>query len=102
MRTGFQQDAGLVIVSCEKGDIRQAANGLTIYDDDGHRDVPVEGVHDERMAELDEMYDAIAENRNVHHDGRWGMATLEIILAMMESSRTGKEITLSNQCPAWE
>ncbi|HEX3247547.1 MAG TPA: Gfo/Idh/MocA family oxidoreductase [Chloroflexota bacterium] len=101
-RTGFQQDAGLVIVSCEKGDIRQSANGLTIYDDEGHHEVPVEGVHDERMAELDEMYDAIAENRNVHHDGRWGMATLEIILAMMESSKEGREIKLSHQCPAWE
>jgi phthalate 4,5-cis-dihydrodiol dehydrogenase len=101
-RTGYQPDAGIVVVSCEKGDIRQSANGLAVYDDDGHHDVPVEGVHDERMAELDEMYDAIAENRAVHHDGRWGMATLEIILAMMESSREGREIRLSHQCPAWE
>jgi phthalate 4,5-cis-dihydrodiol dehydrogenase len=101
-RTGFQQDAGIVVVSCEKGDIRQSPNGLLVYDDEGHHDVPVEGVHDERMAELDEMYDAIAENRPVHHDGRWGMATLEIILAMMESSSEGREIKLSHQCPAWE
>jgi hypothetical protein len=30
------------------------------------------------------------------------MATLEIILAMMESSKEGREIKLSHQCPAWE
>ena len=54
------------------------------------------------MAELDEMYAAILENRPVKHDGRWGMATLEVILAMMESSKEGKEIRLAHQCPAWE
>ena len=102
VRTGYQPDAGIVVVSCEKGDIRQSPHGLALYDDDGLHDVPVEGVHDERMAELDEMYDAIAENRPVHHDGRWGLATLEIILAMMESSREGREVKLSHQCPAWE
>lgn len=101
-RTGYQPDAGIVVVSCEKGDIRQAPNGLFLYDDDGQHDVPVAGVHDERMAELDEMYDAIAEDRPVHHDGRWGLATLEVILAMMESSREGREVRLSHQCPAWE
>lgn len=101
-RTGFQQDAGLVIASCQKGDIRQSLAGLYIYDDDGQHEVPVEGVHDERMAELDEMHNAINEKRPVHHDGRWGMATLEVILAMMQSSKEGREIKLSHQCPAWE
>lgn len=102
MRTGFQPDAGLVIVSCEAGDIRQSANGLTVYDDDGQHEVAVDGVHDERMAELDEMYQAITQNRPVHHDGRWGMATLEAVLAMMQSGRERREIMLSHQCPPWE
>ena len=88
LRSGFQPDAGLVIVSCEAGDIRQSANGLTIYDDDGQHEIPVEGVHDERMAELDEMYNAIMEGRPVHHDGRWGMATLEV-RAGHDAVRTG-------------
>lgn len=101
-RSGFQLDCGLVVVSCEGGDIRQADGGLTIYDDDGTHFMPVEGVQDERMAELDEMYQAIQEGRPVHHDGRWGMATLECVLAMMESGRDRREITLTHQCPAWE
>lgn len=101
-RTGFQQDAGIVIVSCERGDIRQAPGGLYVYDDEGMHEEPVEGLHDERMAELDEMYNAILEHRPVHHDGRWGMATLEVILAMLQSAKEGKEISLSHQVPAWE
>lgn len=101
-RSGFQLDCGLVVVSCEGGDIRQADGGLTIYDDDGTHFMPVEGVQDERMAELDEMYQAITEGRPVHHDGRWGMATLECVLGMMESGRERREIQMTHQCPAWE
>ena len=101
-RSGFQLDCGLVVVSCEGGDIRQADGGLTIYDDDGTHFMPVEGVQDERMAELDEMYQAITEGRPVHHDGRWGMATLECVLGMMQSGRERREILMTHQCPAWE
>lgn len=101
-RSGFQLDCGLVVVSCEGGDIRQADGGLTIYDDDGTHFMPVEGVQDERMAELDEMYQAITEGRPVHHDGRWGMATLECVLGMMQSGRERREIPMTHQCPAWE
>ena len=101
-RSGFQGDAGLVVVSCERGDIRQSFGGIYVYDDDGIHDEPAEDVMGSRRSELQEMYDALTNNRPVPHDGRWGMATLEVILAMMESSRTGKEITLSHQVPSWE
>jgi phthalate 4,5-cis-dihydrodiol dehydrogenase len=101
-RTGYQPDAGIVIVSCEKGDIRQAPGGLYVYDDDGMHEEAVEGLRDERMAELDEMYNAILEERPVNHDGRWGMATLEVILGLLQSSKEGKEIRMSHQVPAWE
>lgn len=101
-RTGFQGDAGIIIVSGEKGDVRQSANGLTVYDDNGPREVPVEGLKDERMAELWEMYEAITEDRPVRHDGRWGMATLELILAIMQSGRERREIKLQHQVPVWD
>jgi phthalate 4,5-cis-dihydrodiol dehydrogenase len=100
--TGFQMDAGIIIACCEKGDIRQSPEGLWIYDDDGQREVPVEGLRDERMAELDEMYQAVTQKRPVHHDGRWGMATLEVILAMLQSSQEHREVQLHHQVPAWE
>jgi len=101
-RTGFQGDLGIVITSCQLGDIRQAPNGLWIYDDNGQREVPVEGIHDERMGELDEMYDAVQHNRPVAHDGRWGMATLEVVLAIMQSGRERREISMTHQCPSYE
>jgi phthalate 4,5-cis-dihydrodiol dehydrogenase len=98
---GFQGDLGLVVVSCARGDVRQSPNGLWVYDDDGQREVPVEGLHDERMAELDEMYQALTTGRPVRHDGRWGTATLEVVLAIMQSAREHREIMLSHQYDAY-
>ncbi|MSQ26682.1 MAG: Gfo/Idh/MocA family oxidoreductase [Dehalococcoidia bacterium] len=100
--TGYQMDAGIVIVHCEKGDIRQGPEGLIVYDDDGVRHIAVEGIRDERMAELHELYDAIAEDRRPHHDGRWGLATLEVLLGVMQSGTERREIMMHRQCPAWE
>jgi len=31
------------------------------------------------------------------HSGEWGMATLEICLAILESGRSGNEVALRNQ-----
>ncbi len=99
---GFQPDLGIVITSCERGDIRQSPNGLWVYDDDGQREIPVEGIHDERMGELDEMYEAVTQNRPVRHDGRWGMGTLEVVLGIMQSARERREVMMAHQCPAYE
>lgn len=101
-RSGYQGDAGLVIVSCERGDIRQSYGGIYVYDDEGMHDEPSEGATGGRRTELEEMHEAIVSDRPVPHDGRWGMATLEVILAMLQSSREGREIRLSHQCPSWE
>lgn len=57
--------------------------------------------HHERMAELDEMYQALTTGRPVRHDGRWGTATLEVVLAIMQSSREHREIMLAHQCEAY-
>jgi phthalate 4,5-cis-dihydrodiol dehydrogenase len=50
-----------------------------------------------RNSELQELYDAVVEDRPVYHDGRWGMATLEVALAIMQSARERREIMLTHQ-----
>jgi phthalate 4,5-cis-dihydrodiol dehydrogenase len=94
---GFQPDLGIVVVSCELGDIRQSPTGLWVYDDEGQHDRPVAGIDDERMGELDEMYHAVEDGRPLHHDGRWGMATLEVVLAIMQSAKERREIMMQHQ-----
>ena len=53
------------------------------------------------VAELDEMYQALTTGRPVRHDGRWGTATLEVVLAIMQLTREHREIMLSRQCDAY-
>lgn len=93
-------DPGLFVLSCERGDIRQGPKGLLVYDDEGTREVPISsgGEH----SEIDEMYQAITQNRPVYRDGRWGMATLEVCLAIMQSAKERREIQLTHQVPLRE
>jgi hypothetical protein len=69
--------------------------------DDGQREVPVQGIHDERMAELEEMYQTLTSGHAERHDGRWGTAPLEVVLAMRQSAQEHREILLSHQCDAY-
>jgi phthalate 4,5-cis-dihydrodiol dehydrogenase len=95
------EDLGLVIVSCERGDIRHSKEGLYVYDDDGLHDIDLSpgrmmGVG-QRRAELEELYGSIANNTPLYHDGPWGMATLEVCLAIMESAKERREVQLTHQ-----
>jgi phthalate 4,5-cis-dihydrodiol dehydrogenase len=96
----FQPFYGLTLVSCERGDIRQSPNGLYVYTDDGRTEVPCPPPIG-HAAELEELYAAITEERPAFPDARWGMGTLEVCLAILESSRTHQEVKLSHQvsCP---
>ncbi|MGH7833525.1 MAG: Gfo/Idh/MocA family protein [Candidatus Binatia bacterium] len=93
---------GLTIVSCDKGDIRQTPGGLMIYGEDGGREIPLPAGSRGREAEVEELYQAVVNRRPVFHDGRWGQATLEVCLAMLQSAEERKEIFLKHQVPVRE
>jgi len=105
-RSWVPEDMGLIIVSCERGDVRNSKFGIYAYDDDGLRDIDLTPDREmgvgQRRAELEELYNAVVLNTPVYHDGRWGMATLEVCLAIMESARERKEIMLTHQVPVRE
>ncbi|HTE85624.1 MAG TPA: hypothetical protein VK821_12915 [Dehalococcoidia bacterium] len=96
------EDLGLLIVSCERGDIRHSAHGLYVYDDDGIHDIDltpdrIMGGSGQRRAELEEFYEAVRGGATLHHDGNWGMGTLEATLALMASAKAHKEVQLTHQ-----
>ena len=93
---------GFTMVSCEKGDIRQTPDGLCIYGETEQREIPIPAASRGREAEVEELYHAVVHNRRVFHDGRWGAATLEACLAMLESAEQRKEVYLSHQVPSPE
>ena len=88
---------GLTLISCEKGDIRQSPDGLFLYGNDEKKEISVPPSMRGRQAEIKELYDAIFYDRPLFHNGRWGEATLEVCLAILESSRNQKEVYLSHQ-----
>lgn len=96
-RTWKPNDLGIVIVSCERGELRESPHGIYIYDDDGMRELKLDADSQNRSAELQEMYNAINLGKPVYHSGHWGMATLEVGLAINESTKTHKDVTLTHQ-----
>ncbi len=90
---------GLTIVSLENGDIRQSPDGLYVYTEKKREEIPCPPFLD-RAGELKRLYEAVVENRRVFADGRWGKATLEVALAILQSSREKREIELKHQLAA--
>jgi phthalate 4,5-cis-dihydrodiol dehydrogenase len=79
--------------------MRATAGGVMIYGRDGARETPIprgESVPGRREV-LDDMLTAIRTGRPPLHDGRWGKATLEVALAILQSGREGREIALQHQ-----
>jgi phthalate 4,5-cis-dihydrodiol dehydrogenase len=89
---------GIHLISCERGLIRHSPDGLLVYGDNGTREVPVYG-ESGGLTEVRELQSALATGAPMKNNGRWGLATLEVLTAIMQSGREGREITLSHQCP---
>ncbi len=96
-RARFQSDLGLLLVTCESGLLRQSPDGIYVYNDSGVREEPLAAEHGEGDPTLREAYNGIIHGEPIFHDGRWGMATLEVQLAMMQSARERREVVLERQ-----
>jgi phthalate 4,5-cis-dihydrodiol dehydrogenase len=94
-----QPHFGLTLVSCERGDIRQSPDGLLVYSEKGCEAVALSSERSPRDLVLDEFAAAIAGKAPAIHDGRWGLANLEICVAAIESSKSGKTVELKHQVP---
>lgn len=89
---------GLTLASCALADLRQSPNGLYIYEANGaRREVRLPAGEPRGWAELDELYQAVVHDQPLVHDGRWGLATQEVTMAIIQSAAERKEILLSHQ-----
>ena len=91
------QHFGFLIASCERADLRPLPDGVMIYGDEEKRLDPLPAPKLPRAEVIDELYEAVINNKFPLHGGEWGMATLEVCLAMLESAREGKEVRLRHQ-----
>jgi phthalate 4,5-cis-dihydrodiol dehydrogenase len=98
-------DLGPVEVACERGVIRNAKHGVTVYGDRGRRDVDLMSLQRPEtdisgglsLAILEELHAAVVYGKPPYHSGEWGRATLEAVLAVIESARDRREIMLHRQ-----
>ncbi|MGO4123229.1 Gfo/Idh/MocA family protein [Inquilinus sp. YAF38] len=91
---------GHIVVSCERADLRPMADGVMIYADDRCWLEPLAVPDVPRAEVVDELYAAVKQNIAPLHSGEWGMATLEVCLAILESAASGREIVLEHQIAA--
>ena len=95
---------GITVVTCEGGDIRQTPEGLRVYNRKGPREIHVSAGpgYSQRYTttELNLMLDALDHDRPVaSHNGTWGRATLEVCLAILQSTKERREVQLHRQTP---
>ncbi len=98
-------DLGMLVVTCQNGDLRHSKYGITVYGDDGRREIDLRGV-DRQEIDLErgvtipalvELHAAVREGKPVYHSGSWARATLEATLALIRSSHERQEIVLERQ-----
>ena len=94
-----QPHFGLLVVTCERGEMRASADGLFIYDVSGKREValPKSAAMPGRSEVLDDMIAAIRTGRPPLQDGRWGKANVEVTLKLLQSARERREVMLEHQ-----
>jgi phthalate 4,5-cis-dihydrodiol dehydrogenase len=85
---------GTLLVTCDRADLRPVPNGVMIYQKGSSRldAIPSPGVP--RAEVIDELYGAIVHGKAPLHDAAWGMATVEVLLAMLQSARDGADVRL--------
>jgi phthalate 4,5-cis-dihydrodiol dehydrogenase len=72
---------GPLVVSFQHGDAQLTPNGLMVYGDEEQWEIPVRTDRDGRHGLLNQLYDALVNDRQPLADGRWGKATLEVFLS---------------------
>ncbi|WP_298257846.1 Gfo/Idh/MocA family oxidoreductase [Bradyrhizobium sp.] len=88
---------GLVVVSCERADLRPLPQGVMVYGDKTRHLDELPAPKIPRAEVVDELHAAAMSGHEPLHSGEWGLATLEICMAILESAKTGAEVGLKWQ-----
>lgn len=78
---------GVVVLSCERADLRPTADGVWVHDTEGARFLTTPLPTLPRAAVVDDLAAAVLDGVPPRHDGAWGMETMRVCLAMLDASR---------------
>jgi phthalate 4,5-cis-dihydrodiol dehydrogenase len=85
---------GLLIVSCEKGDLRPLPTGVAVYSDETHTFEKLPDVVVPRAEVIDELYEVVRHSQAPLHSGHSGMATMAVCLAIQKSAEEQREVLI--------
>lgn len=97
MQAPLHQHFGLLLVSCERGDLRAMPNGVMIYQNGTAKLDAIAPPQVPRAEVIDELYRAVVDGVTPLHGGAWAMATMEAVLAILTSAREGRDVVLTHQ-----
>lgn len=86
------QHFGPTLVSCEGGDLRLTPQGVEVFNKTGRRFIAADISAVPRGEVIDELWDVARDGKEPLHNGHWSRATLEVCLAILESSRRSVDI----------
>jgi len=92
----YHEHFGPVLVFCEHADLRLTPKGVDIFGDAKHEFVACPMRHP-RAQVIDALCDAVRKNTSPTQSGAWGLASLEICHAILESAGTGSTVALKHQ-----
>lgn len=93
--TAWYQHFGPIVVSCERGDVRPLPDGVSVYGDDTKQHEPLVRPAVPRSEVIDELVAALRDGVAPLHDGPWARATLQVCLAILESARENRDVSLN-------
>jgi phthalate 4,5-cis-dihydrodiol dehydrogenase len=97
-----QPHFGLLLASCERGDMRVGPDALLVYGDDGLREIPLPPgrAFPNKDNVVGELVAAVLDGTPPLHDGAWGRATVEATLAIARSARERREVPVREEAAA--
>ena len=95
--TQAEEHFGPVIVSLDRADLRLNATGVHVYGDFTRQVEPVPNQRTPRTGVVDALVDAVRRDAAPLQSLDWGLASLEICHAMLESARSGMPVSLKHQ-----
>ncbi len=97
---GGWMSGGPFILSFDHADVWVQPDGLLVCDDEKQEEIALPNVHgDGRWGRVHSFYESLIKDEPPPADGRWGRATLEVILKIFESSEQRREVALTYQTP---
>jgi phthalate 4,5-cis-dihydrodiol dehydrogenase len=89
---------GPVICSFDHADVWMSPEGLIVFGDEQQEEIKLKPAFgDGRWGRVNTFYEALLKDEVPPADGRWGKATLELILALYQSTEQRREIFLEHQ-----